>query len=396
MNKFQKGFTLIEIVIGITVVGIMSAITVPSGMNAYKKAEANNMKQEFYLLQSSVAQLRTMKKSHIPVVEIRLEKMSPLKVPVSHSTAFSEVRESQAIKPVYDTSRVSLDEAIMDGHLIQLVELGYDTKPDTVSLECSRKFNKTVRPSIKYDGVNDGEVVTSTLPLDTYINDTDGVEVIIPNLGSNGTSRIPPIFNVNDATLLEDFIDSPKGLNLKDFRVNFKDDMRDVDLLCILFGGKNRQSGSIKTMDFTSLPEFNYPIKMTKADINNINTLEANSSLKLVNNTSDGQLFYVTKLFSKQQFIEYLKTPITDTSSSDLDDDKKFKDKNDNYVTTGRYCDLLFDSSMSASELTRLLGEMYDIIAKGFQVNTPVYVPHRFSKAVKCVESDLKHGYYRP
>ncbi len=396
MSLLQRGFTLIEIVIGITVVGVMSAITVPSGMNAYRKAEANNLEQEFHLLQSSIPQLRSMKRSHIPMVEVKIENLPTRIVPIANSTAFSEIRKTHIVRPTIESGYETSDIGVMDEKYTSHFIIRYDHEPDGIYLDCTPNFNKTKSPSARYAGITPGEWVTSTVPLGNDILASDGVKFTVPNLSANGSTRIPPIFNLSDKTLLEDFIDSPKGLNLKDFRVHFKDNMQDEDLLCILFGGKNRQSGSIESMEFSSLPEFNYPIELTKADISNLKYLESNSSLKISTNLADGQLFYVTNFISKPKFIQYMKTEITDSGESSADDDKKFKYDGTGYMESGRYCDTLFDSSVSEGELTRLLGEMYDILAEGFKVDTPVYIPHKFSGSTKCVESDMKHGYYRP
>lgn len=40
--------------------------------------------------------------------------------------------------------------------------------------------------------------------------------------------------------------------------------------------------------------------------------------------------------------------------------------------------------------------KMYDKIADGFVTGTPVFIPHRERDIIKSVDSDLKHGFYRP
>lgn len=394
MNKLQKGFTLIEIVIGITVVSIMSAITVPAGMNAYRKAEANTLQQEFDLLQSSVIQLKSMGASHLPLFKVTVEDTRDYIVPLPNSVAFTEIRKMTVAKPTLDDGYTP-DVAYLDEHFKLYLQIRFDKGTNLASLHCTRRYNQNIQPTLQYYGLNPSEEVRATTPLGSGVRDLE-CAVEIPNVRQGNISCIEGIFNSENDILVEDFINSPKGLNLKDFRVNFKNDMDDNDLLAILLGGRDRSTWSMESLKFTSLPEFNSPLELTKADVLNLKTLESNSSIKYSTDLSKGQLFYVTRLMSKKEFIEYFKTTITDTSTSDTDDDNKFKDENGIEVTSGRYCDLIFDSSLSDAELDKLLGEMYDIVAEGFKLDTPVYIPYKFTDAVKCIESDLEHGYYRP
>ncbi len=341
--KNQKGFTLIEIVIGITVVGVMAAITVPAGMNAFRKAEANNLKQEFDMLSSSVISLKGMDQSHLPTLVFNGGNIKELQIPVPQSLAFDTVVKTQGIKQSGSKS----------------IEVAYDI--DNATITASTEFHNGC--SAKYLALKDT----------TFQDLTSGTgTVAMPQLSANGINGIAPIFNISDSTLLEDFVNSSKGLNLKEFRTNFKADVTNEEILSVIFGGSIDGTGSGEIDQFSIDPINHSVIELTKADNNAIMALEANSSVKISTDLSKGQLYFVSDFPSKQKFIDYMKGS---------------KDGGSTQVW-----EALFD----AEPTDAVLGQMYEILAEGFKMDTPVYVPHRFTDATKSVESDLKNGYYRP
>ncbi len=336
----QKGFTLIEIVIGITVVGVMAAITVPAGMNAFRKAEANNLKQEFDMLSSSVISLKGMNQSHIPTIMFNGGNIKELQIPIPQSYAFDTMKSTEGIKPSGTSGAKNIK-----------VTFGIDTATVAPSTEFA------TGATIKYLAMKD-TAYTTTL-----------TDLPMPQLSANGVDGIAPIFNISDTTLLEDFVNSSKGLNLKEFRTQMSANPSNELILAVIFGGKQDGSGTGNMDQFSIDPKNHSIIELTKADNNAIMSLEANSSVKISTDLSKGQLYFVTDFPSQKKFIDYMST-----TNSNLGGVPK--------------------TLLGISDAD--LPKMYEILAEGFKIDTPVYVPHRFTDATKSVESDLKNGFYRP
>ncbi len=356
MKKFQRGFTLIEIIIGIAVIGVMGAITVPSGMTAYHKAQSNNLSKEFDIVQNSVLELRSMKKSHIPTVKL-ISPKGEVTSSVLHSCAFTET--------CYPGQNY-------------LESLSPKNRPPIAIHSNIHGLSVWVSPYYR-DNAQIKNVNSDESPQDFYSNTQDVLNIgwmslRTPELAENVSSTTintwgnKPIFDILDAKTLEDFIDSPKGLNLKDFRVKFKDDLTDVDLLSIIFGGTNYHTLEQVFFDGTE-KQMKGAITLTQADTYAIRTLMGAQSVKVLTDTSNGKLFFVTEMMSWNNFLKYMYT--------------------ERYSKIPAY--QLFDSPNS-----RVIKELYDILYDGFSVDTPVYIPYRKGTHVKYSGSDLKYDYYRP
>ena len=346
----ERGMSLIELIIVFAIVGVFMIAVVPRGVEATQKSKSSALQEEFAGVVSAFSTLDNGTGSSVHAVKATITDtdgnliIKDYIIPVAPSAAFGTVTNSEVFRH--------------DGGKKPLV-LKYGFNSITLT---SEKTN--------YAGSYQHTGDLTATPV-KFTSTTSTGNVVAVSLSAQGATGLSPIFSVQDSKLIEDFIMSPNGLDFAEIRSQMGD-ITDTEInkkiLAALFGGsiENKDTNYIPydesktpvtTIYTTDIVK--QPIQLTVADVESIKESSSGTTYKTLTDTSKGTLYEVTGLMSRADFITYMKK-----------------------------------SALTTDET--LLNTMYDKLAEGFPIGTPVFIPHREKDIIKSTTSDLKYGFYRP
>lgn len=351
----ERGFSLVEIIIVISIIAIMSAILGPKAIEAQNKSKSNGLKDEFSTMISAFTTLSTSGGSAIHAIKTDIQDASGNKVmtdyvvPIAPSSAFGTVTNSEVFRRTQAGAKP--------------LELSY--KLNQIGVTSATSYKGTVRHT--------GALTEVAKP---FTGTTEGV-VNASSMSSQGATGIAPIFSLNETKMLDDFLVSPNGLDWGEFQSQLGGSK---NVLATVFGGPTSNVtvsylpyDPVVAQDGTQAIVTKAPVELTLVDIDAIEASSSGSSIGTLTDGSKGACYQVTGLMSRTDFV--------------------------NYVTTGAGKDLVVEANdgTAGTALTAdVANKMYDKIEEGFIIGNPVFIPHREKDIIKSTDSDLKNGFYRP
>lgn len=334
--RSERGITLVEGIAVIALGAMLIAMVGPKIMEGMNKSKSNALKDELMTITSAIIPLEQQgSATHAVKVDVKTTGgqtlMQDYIVTVAPSTAFQTVIASNPFRP--------------DSTGNTPVEMAYGLNTITLTSDAGHDVF----------GRHTGNLADAPIP--------KGTAIMAPELGSQGSTGIGPLFNLNETKLMEDFIISPNGLNFGEFRTSLS--TPDEILSTIFGGGKVTSNTTYDPYSTSAASDTLYkraPIELTKFDITAVDNSSAGASLKTLTDASRGGLYMVTSLMSEADFIATLQA-------------------NTALWTTPPPADVLV--------------KMYDVVRTGFQIGAPVYIPYREKDMIKSTDSDLKFGLYR-
>lgn len=342
-ERKERGVTLVEAIIVLVIGAVTLSIVVPKGLEFSGKSKSNALQEEYASVVTAFTTLETSNGSSVHAVKANIKDasdnmiMKDYVIPVAPSAAFATVTESEFFR------RDSASKKPLT------FKYGFNT------------IGITSETSYKGEFRHVGKL--SSAP--TAIGGT--ATAIATSMSSQGAAGLAPIFSVNEVKVLEDFINSPNGLDLGEFAgqlgsTTLKDSALDIALLADLFGGPLTNT-NVSYLPFeptaTTSIIVKQPIQLTVVDIESITNSSSGSTYSTLTDNSKGTLYQVTGLMSREEFVKHVTATATIYGTAD-----------------GNL--------------------MYDKISAGLSIGTPLFIPHREKDIIKSTASDLKAGYYRP
>lgn len=333
MKLKERGFTLIEIIIVMSIIGMGTATVAPKAIEAQKKSESRMLKSEMDGVVSSFVSLETLQDSPVYTMKFDVDdaRGNPLYrdylIPIAPSATFQTVIYSGTIGKDYGTHDIWLD-------------YGTNTVTARSDTGCTGKASyvgdKSSAPKAFYNKIN------------------------VPGISYKGSRGISPIFNMGESKLLDDFIDSPNGLDWAQYRDHLSSK---EEILSTVFGGATNtseivyhtHSGVVNSGRMVSAP-----VLLSLVDTSQL------PPSKILSKYDKGALYQVTGGMSRAEFVEYV-------------------------GPTGYKKSIGKDGNGVSSDIAN---KMYDTLEDNFVTGSPVFVPRDSKSIIYSTESDLKYGYY--
>jgi len=106
INSRRKGFTLVEILIVVVILGILAAIVIPQFTNASQEASASSLKSQLQTVRSQIELMRVKHNGFVP--DFVAEQWLPLTDPDAYNGAWTEgaYLQSDPINPFTGNSLI--------------------------------------------------------------------------------------------------------------------------------------------------------------------------------------------------------------------------------------------------------------------------------------------------
>lgn len=338
----ERGFTLVEVIIVMSVIASMTSVVAPKAIEARKKSESNMLRDE---LNSALSAIHIDKPiTYSVVVNMTTNEgvniFKDAVIPIAPSAAFGTIIRHEPFRRL-------------------VAPVGGGSVNESRPLVLSYEDNK-IRAYSPTD--NHGYIHYSGRPTESskFKGGVDKAYVDVPGLTMEGGAGLSPLFSLREEKLHEDFVLSPSGLDLGEFKDQFTGSYAEV--LAGIFGGPAEEGTMsyypFEPTDTTKRYLVKAPIELTKVDTQMLEESSVGTSLNILTNSSVGALYQVTSMMSRFDFTNYVagKTSIFGTANAD---------------------------------------NMYEKLDEGFDVGELVYIPHRAKDIIYSTKSDLKYGYYR-
>lgn len=343
MLKRERGFSLVEIIIVVSLIGISTSVMAPKAIEAQKKSKSNSLRDEF----NSINTLNASGKDIVHGIKLDMYDkhsvpiMRNVKVPVAPSATFGTIIRHEPFR--------RLANPVGGGNVNESrpLVMSYDTNEIRVYSPTSNRGSVRHTGNL-YEAPSEfnGGVVKAT--------------VKASNLSSQGATGLSPLFSIHETKLHKDFVLSQSGLNFGEFESQFVGSSAEV--LAGIFGGPAENITMsyypYEPTDTTERYLVKAPIELTIVDTESIEEASVGDSVSVLTDASRGSLYQVTGMMSEADFVTYMggKTAV--------------------YGTADVY-------------------KMYQILDEGFDIGELVYLPHRARDIIYSTKSDLKYGYYR-
>ena len=192
-----------------------------------------------------------------------------------------------------------------------------------------------------------------------------GTPILVTGLSAQGGVGIAPLFSNANKGVQEDFIKSPRGLNLATFtdNINMKDPS---NFLKGMFGNNTTYNPYVAATGTDLGTNVNiFPIELVICDTGAIKESNSGSTFKTLTNTTKGMLYQVGSVYSKEQFIAYAK---------------------------GAGKDMFAGATTAPTDAQ--IADMYDSFTEVIRPGALVFIPHRDKDLVKASSADLQYGFY--
>lgn len=338
----ERGFTLVEVIIVMSVIASMTSVVAPKAIEARKKSESNMLRDEFNSALSAIHIDKPITYS-VVVSMTTNEGVNIFKdavIPIAPSAAFGRTLRHEPFRRL-------------------LVPVGTGTVNESRPLVLKYEDNKVrvYSPIDIYGSIHTLDNPTESVE---FRGGVDKAYIDAPGLTMEGGAGLSPLFSLREEKLHEDFVLSPSGLDLGEFQEQFTGSYADV--LAGIFGGPTEEiTMSYYPFEPTNTVErylVKSPIELTKVNTQLLEESSVGASLDRLTDSSLGTLYQVTSMMSRFDFTNYVagKTSIFGTANAD---------------------------------------DMYEKLDEGFDVGELVYIPHRAKDIIYSTKSDLKYGYYR-
>ncbi len=115
VSSRTRGFTLVEILIVVVILGILAAIVIPQFTNASQEASASSLKSQLQTVRSQIELMRVKHNGFVP--DFEAEQWVPLTDPATYDPAWTEgpYLQSSPINPFTGNSLIVAGTSHLDG-----------------------------------------------------------------------------------------------------------------------------------------------------------------------------------------------------------------------------------------------------------------------------------------